>query len=450
MEDNWDKATSVQRRLARTVVKPYCIATDLPDSNGELMGPILATGHDGTADLSSVLSHVVLLEQSMTNLQTTTSQLKTDLQVTKQDLESTKTELQSAKTDLRNTQTDLQTSKSLRQLASAEMSSLKDEVASLKAELKLSANELNQVKSELRDMKQDKLNANFLLNLTMDAMGHNIKLNTVQVNTLQSSVSALDNHLHRVNTTLYDVKTEEEAFILNTSSSLKVITDQLLFGVREMVSTKEVQQNASKQLERLQNEMNQTSVDVRNVQQALHMVTDNLHTAQSNITSTIADVADLQRSMSRVQSQSQGNTKSLSQVIQDVASKTRTVAFRTESPPDTAIGTPLVFDFTIYNVNSCYDDNTGKFTAPVSGTYMFYTNLSLKVSNTFGTYIHIMKTGSNIIGFGTAKTGSDHTAAFSVAPLRKGEQVWVETTQSMKVEKSSSASSFGGFLVSVD
>ncbi|XP_067670225.1 multimerin-2-like [Haliotis asinina] len=420
----------------------------LPPSLSGLILPM--TKQDGSADVSSVLSHVVLLEQFMTNLQTTTSQLKTDLQVTKQDLASTKTELQATKTDLRNTQTDLQTSKSLQQLTSAEVSSLKDEVASLKAELKSSANELNQVKSELRDMKQDKLNENFLLNITMDAMSRNIKQNTIQVNTLKSGVSALENHVQQVNTTLYYVKTEEEAFIQNSSSSLKVITDQLLFVVREMTSTKEAQQNASIQLERLQNEMNQTSVDVHRVQQALHMVADNLHTAQSNITSTISDIAVLQLDMSRVQTLSDGNTKSLSQVTQDVASKTRTVAFRTESPPNTAIGTPLLFDFTIYNVNSCYDEHTGKFTAPVSGTYMFYTNLSLKVSDPFGAYIHIMKTGSNIIGFGTAKTGSDHTVAFSVAPLRKGEQVWVETTQSMTVEKSSSASSFGGFLVSVD
>lgn len=276
------------------------------------------TKPDGSADLSSVLSHVVLLEQSMASFKTTTGKLQTDLQVTKQDLQSTKAELQTTKTVLQNTQTDLQTSQSLQQLASAEIASLKSEMATLKAELKLSSNELNQVKSELRDFELDKLNTNFLLNITMDSMRRNIKQNSVQVNVVQSDVLALDKQLHRVNSTLYDVKNEEEGFIRNTSSSIKIITNQLLVEITDMVSTKEVLQNASKQLERLGTEMNQTTVDMRNVQQGLQTVKDNLHTAQNNISFTSSEMAGLQRDMSSVQKQSLGNTKSLSQVIQDV------------------------------------------------------------------------------------------------------------------------------------
>ncbi|XP_071086169.1 uncharacterized protein [Haliotis cracherodii] len=120
---------------------------------GCLVGQSLsATKPDGSNHtyLSSILSHMARLEQTLTSLQTSNGQLKADLLSMKNDLQ---TELRSTKTDLQTTQSELWTSKIQQQAVTAELSSLRDDMAALNATLLASSKELSVVRSELTKTK---------------------------------------------------------------------------------------------------------------------------------------------------------------------------------------------------------------------------------------------------------------------------------------------------------
>lgn len=121
-------------------------------------------------------------------------------------------------------------------------------------------------------------------------------------------------------------------------------------------------------------------------------------------------------------------------------------------PLDSPLGSPVTFTHTNYNAGSGYNTTTGKFTAPVSGTFVFWTQLELGETNT-NMYVYIMKSGGVNLAAGYVKTDADiddgDASAITVTHLDKGEEVWVDIYDSEHIYQTP-ASYFGGVLLSVD
>ncbi|XP_046377854.2 uncharacterized protein LOC124150027 [Haliotis rufescens] len=391
---------------------------------GSLSGLILPiTKPDGSTDLTSLLSHVTLLEQTVTGLQTTTGQLQSDIKVNKA-------------------------------LAAAQISSLTNEVTALKTELRASSNDLAVLKAQMNDVKTGNSNTNSQVNsLSLD-----VKLNTAQVNTVQSKMKTLDEQLGLV-------KGEAERLTQNTSYVVQLITHKQDQHYVELQSTKALAQSASKEVGRLGIDMNSTSAG--------------LHLMQNNLSLTSAEVTTLRSDLSVVQKQALDNKQSLTQVSQDIqlvsadvnqtknsfnlttlkaalslASKTRNVAFHVSGPSNTTPAfSTVTFSTLLYNAGSAYNTTTGTFIAPVSGTYMFWTKLEVVESNT-NMNVYIMKSGRVYMAGGYMKTDSDiyiaDASAVAVNHLNKGEEAWVEISSSHTFYSGNFASYFGGVMLSVD
>ncbi|XP_046542424.1 caprin-2-like [Haliotis rubra] len=305
----------------------------LSDSISGLILPM--TKPDGSTDLTSLLSHVTLLEQTVANLQK-----------------------------------DVQANKA--QAA---------EVVSLKTEVNLLSNELAVVKAELNDIKQGNGNSK-----------------------------------------------------IPTSAGLQITQRNLSQLTAELQSTKALAQNTSKQLEILKMDMNST--------------TAGLQGTQRNVSIISTEVTTLRGDLHVVQNQSLDNK----QLLAMLASKTRTVAFQADVPvpSPTGVTETVTFNNTIYNAGSGYNSTTGRFTAPVSGTYMFWTQLELGGRNT-NMYASIM--ASRLMLAEGKVTFTDHNiddvdvSAVGVTHLNKGQEVWVEIYFSQHIY---ATSYFGGVLLSID
>ncbi|XP_071085772.1 multimerin-2-like isoform X1 [Haliotis cracherodii] len=421
--------------------------------SGSLSGLILPmTKPDGSTDLSSLLNHVTLLEQTVTGLQTTTVQLQSDLQ-------------------------------SHKAQAAAEISSLTNEVASLKTELRVSSNDLVLLKAEVNDMKRGNSNGNTQVNRTvLDPISHEVKLNTAQVSAVQSDVKMLHKQLSLVNSTVYYVKREADSLIKNTSSVVQLLTHKQVVENMELQATNVLALRTSQQVERLELDMNTTSASLhmtqknlnltstgvttlRNhlsvvqkqsldnqysltqVSQDVHLLSADVHTTENNISLTISEVATLKADLAVVRKQSLDNK----QLVTTLASKNRNVAFHAHSPPGKPpSNTPLTFSQVDYNAGSAYN-NTGKFTAPVSGTYMFWTQLELFGSHKY-LFVLIMKSGGVKLAAGLAQTdpgiNDADASAVTVTHLNKGEEAWVEISVSNGIYGGHGTSYFGGVMLS--
>ncbi|XP_067670224.1 adventurous-gliding motility protein Z-like [Haliotis asinina] len=413
---------------------------------GSLSGLILPMKKpDGSTDASSLLSHVTLLEQTVTTLQTTTGQLQTDIQVSK---------AQSA----------------------VQIASLTKEVDALKAELKISSNDVAVLKSEMDHMKRVYGNMNNQLNLTiLDRISHDVKMNSAQVNTFQTDIKMLDKQFNLINATVGDVKKDTDRCIQNTSSAIQLITQK----EAELQLTKTLAQSASQHLKKLELEQNSTSAS--------------LLLTQNNLILTSSEVTTLRGDLSAVKTQTRDNKQSLVKVSQDLkmvladvhtttntslatlaadlaavkkqsedskklvtalASKTRDVAFQVSNPTNRAPAfTALTFNKTRYNAGSAFNTSTGKFSAPESGTYMFWTKLEMVETNTYMN-VYIMKSGRVPMAGGYVATDANiyvaDGSAVAVDHLSKGEEVWVEVSSRHNLYDGNKSSYFGGVMLSVD
>ncbi|XP_046329002.2 complement C1q-like protein 4 [Haliotis rufescens] len=128
---------------------------------------------------------------------------------------------------------------------------------------------------------------------------------------------------------------------------------------------------------------------------------------------------------------------------------TRSVAFHVSAPYTAKAGVPLEYQSILYNAGSAYNITSGKFTAPVSGTYMFWTQLDMNQQRSM-LYVKIMQSGQ-LTATGFVQTGNDvyqsDATAVVVNHVKKGEEVWVEPNASKDID-SNDGSYFGGVLVS--
>ncbi|XP_071085354.1 caprin-2-like isoform X2 [Haliotis cracherodii] len=182
----------------------------------------------------------------------------------------------------------------------------------------------------------------------------------------------------------------------------------------------------------------------------------------TDTSSLLNDVASLKQSVASLQSTTRQLQKDLqstksdlhsakdqvSKLSKNVASKTRDVAFHVSTPAaDQTTYTPLTFGTIHYNSGSGYNSTSGKFTVPVSGTYMFWTQIEMYDSNS-QMKVWIMSKGI-ILAAGCVSTDSnidDATAsAQAVKHLTTGDEVWVEISEKHTLQNDGSY--FGGFLL---
>ncbi|XP_045204159.2 uncharacterized protein LOC123557038 [Mercenaria mercenaria] len=135
---------------------------------------------------------------------------------------------------------------------------------------------------------------------------------------------------------------------------------------------------------------------------------------------------------------------------------TETIAFQARGPADKSLdtGQTIVFAETMFNTGGAYDNMTGMFTVPVSGTYLFTIHLCIK--NKMDMYYGIMVDNS----VQTSGRFYDNDAymcysADAISVLGGGEKVYIKclSTSSGDIlyESSSSTynnwSTFSGMLV---
>ena len=110
-----------------------------------------------------------------------------------------------------------------------------------------------------------------------------------------------------------------------------------------------------------------------------------------------------------------------------IPDKFSTVAFKARLNVDTTVtvGQAIVFPTVIFNEGSAYNPSTGKFTASVSGTYIF--TIAFCVYSSKRLVVSIMIEGKK---YSTSLFyGDSHHGCFSadtVAIVKSGQSVWVE------------------------
>ncbi|XP_067654026.1 complement C1q tumor necrosis factor-related protein 3-like [Haliotis asinina] len=189
----------------------------------------------------------------------------------------------------------------------------------------------------------------------------------------------------------------------------------------------------------------------------LEQTVASLRTTTSNLKS---ELDETKRELNATQSELQV-TKSEIQSTQSELQKShashnnmaRNIAFHASAPYIATSGVPLEYQSVLYNAGSAYNITSGKFTAPVSGTYMFWTQLDMNQQRST-VYVKIMQSSQKMaVSVGFAQTSSNvyesDATAVVVNHVNKGEQVWVEPNASVDID-SNDASYFGGVLLSVN
>ena len=96
----------------------------------------------------------------------------------------------------------------------------------------------------------------------------------------------------------------------------------------------------------------------------------------------------------------------------------------TYSPPARQ---PLVFSSVISNIGNGYSSSTGKFTAPVNGTFIFTVQLCVRTNH--GANFGLVLDGTTVTNFYDYDHDYDTTLSTTVPLfLKQGQKVWVTQT----------------------
>ncbi|KAG5267255.1 hypothetical protein AALO_G00219700 [Alosa alosa] len=136
----------------------------------------------------------------------------------------------------------------------------------------------------------------------------------------------------------------------------------------------------------------------------------------------------------------------ISQQIRVAFSAARTFNFA----PGT-LDQPIAFDLLHSNVGEMFDMPSGRFTCPVSGTYVFIFHI-LKLAVNVPLYINLMR-NEEVVVSGYANDGApDHETAsnHAVLQLYQGDQLWLRLHRGAIYGSSWKYSTFSGFLLYQD
>ncbi|XP_067668150.1 complement C1q-like protein 2 [Haliotis asinina] len=181
-------------------------------------------------------------------------------------------------------------------------------------------------------------------------------------------------------------------------------------------------------------------------------------TLNSRVLQVEQNMAILQGTSTQLQAELQRTQTQLQNALTDLQTSkaqqglmTPDVSFQVRDPPSHILSsTPVKFNTVDYNAGSGYNSITGKFTAPVKGTYMFWTQLEMGGGSNTALYVYIKRTGGLNMAAGYMETGSSFgdvdASAQALGHLEMGQEVWVEVTNAYDIYHS--ASYFGGALIS--
>ena len=88
-----------------------------------------------------------------------------------------------------------------------------------------------------------------------------------------------------------------------------------------------------------------------------------------------------------------------------------------------APGQKPIFNNTVSNIAYGYDHNTGIFTAPETGVYMFFVTVGSTNNPRVEVKVKLILETTEL----ATTRGSDSATAHAVVKVTKGQQVWVET-----------------------
>ena len=90
-------------------------------------------------------------------------------------------------------------------------------------------------------------------------------------------------------------------------------------------------------------------------------------------------------------------------------------------------GQPVVFTTILSNIGNGYSSSTGKFTAPVNGTYSF--TVQLCVYHTHDAYFGLVLDGTTVTNFYDYEHDGATTSSTTIPLfLKQGQKVWVTQT----------------------
>lgn len=118
----------------------------------------------------------------------------------------------------------------------------------------------------------------------------------------------------------------------------------------------------------------------------------------------------------------------------------------------TVANSPIRFDQVVTNAGSAYNPVTGHFTAPVTGTYVFYAQL-MNFQHSPSTHWGLVdSTGSTLCRtYLTTETLFDKASCLATYRLTVGQSVFVvNQDRSSSTEEGNNISSFSGFLLFAD
>ncbi|KAL8620287.1 hypothetical protein ACOMHN_042022 [Nucella lapillus] len=109
----------------------------------------------------------------------------------------------------------------------------------------------------------------------------------------------------------------------------------------------------------------------------------------------------------------------------------------------------LIVDSVVINQGQGYNGDTGIFTAPLNGTY-FFTGTMGSLTNTHNPGQFSLIVDGQVIASVSIRTSGpvEAVSVHGIVHLRLGQQVWLSVNSNVMF--SSAATSFSGYLISVD
>lgn len=113
---------------------------------------------------------------------------------------------------------------------------------------------------------------------------------------------------------------------------------------------------------------------------------------------------------------------------------------------DLGLGAVVIFDEVITNIGQAYDKNTGIFTAPVKGLYVFEMDIMTRKGER--RYLQMVKNGKHLMWFYGSALGAEHYVSSSrdvTLELEVGDRMWIRTRESQGYDGAVHGNTFSSF-----